>query len=82
MSLLHFLILYNTTTQELIEARPLGEDTALATAAYAAAERECRHRKDIEIVLIGADSLDTIRQTHPHYFGAPASDFFETTVIG
>jgi hypothetical protein len=78
MSLLHFLIVYNTKLQELIEATSLGTNGSAAGTAYAEKEREFRDRDDIEIVLIGADSLDTIRQTHPHYFGAPASDFYDT----
>ena len=31
---------------------------------------------DFEIVLIGADSLDTIRQTHGHYFADPDGEPF------
>jgi hypothetical protein len=35
----------------------------------------------MEIVLIGADSIDTIKQTHSHYFeGDLGRDFFETVV--
>ncbi|MDQ1364907.1 MAG: hypothetical protein QOE07_1966 [Acidimicrobiaceae bacterium] len=40
-----------------------------ATDAYKAAEAEYRDDPNIEIVLIGADSLSTVERTHGHYFG-------------
>lgn len=40
-----------------------------AGRAYAAAESAARGHDDLEVVLIGADSLDTIKQTHGQYFG-------------
>jgi hypothetical protein len=27
-----------------------------------------RHESRVEIVLVGADSIETVRQTHSHYF--------------
>jgi hypothetical protein len=39
-----------------------------------------RHDSNLEIVLIGSDSLDTIRSTHGNYFDgkrAAGSRFFE-----
>ena len=81
--ILHFLILYDTKRQELIEALPLGTNATAAAVVYAEKEREHRDH-DIEIVLIGADSLDTIKQTHPHYFDADTAgvrDFFDALVV-
>jgi hypothetical protein len=43
-------------------------DATEATDAYGQAELEHLGDKDCEIVLVGADSLDTIRKTHGHYF--------------
>jgi hypothetical protein len=43
-------------------------DATEATDAYGQAELEHLGDKDFEIVLVGADSLDTIRKTHGHYF--------------
>jgi hypothetical protein len=47
---------------------------------YAELEREAREsgREGVEIVLLGAESLDTIRATHAHYFRDAAADLFET----
>lgn len=43
-------------------------DADAALKAYAAAEAEYGDRKDVEVVLIGSDSLDTVRLTHANYF--------------
>ena len=80
MSLHHFLLLYDVAAQQLLDAQDFGENAEAAADAYAAAEREHRDGQNIEIVLIGADSLDTIRQTHSHYFDGAEEDFFATVV--
>lgn len=68
---LQFLLVYDLTLQRLVSQRRF-DDGAEAAAAYAAAEAENRGRTDREIVLVGADSIETIRRTHAHYF-APTS---------
>ena len=40
-------------------------------------QRRARLPRDLAVVLIGADSIDTIRQTHSHYFGELHSNPFE-----
>ncbi len=78
----HFLIVYDVARQRLLGADDLGDDMDAALEAYRASEQEQRERHDanIEIVLIGADSLDTIKQTHPHYFDGAGEDFFATVL--
>jgi hypothetical protein len=46
-----------------------------AAQAYARMEAEHRGDDDVEIVLVGADSIETIRLTHGQYFeeGAPTA---------
>jgi hypothetical protein len=64
--LIHFLLVYDLVRQELILQEPF-TDAAEAAARYAEAEQE--HRQDsVEIVLVGADSMDTVRRTHSNYF--------------
>lgn len=64
----HFLLAYSHTAQELVEQERftrIGD----ATAAYKAAEEKYRDRSDeFEVVLVGADSIDTVMRTHGHYF--------------
>lgn len=68
MPLIHFLLVYDVVRQEL--AAPPEEYSTAADAAAAYAELERKHRNDpnVEIVLVGADSLDTIKHTHGNYF--------------
>ena len=66
MSLLHFLLTYDVLHQTLI-VREFA-DAAEATDAYGQAELEHLGDQDLEIVLVGADSLETIKKTHSHYF--------------
>ena len=47
------------------------EDTALAATAYETAEAKYRNNTDVvkfEVVLVGADSIETVKRTHGHYF--------------
>jgi hypothetical protein len=78
----HFLIVYDVKAQRLIDAADLGVDIDAALEAYRAREQEQEHGHDgsVEVVLIGADSLDTIKQTHPHYFDGAGEDFFATVL--
>lgn len=62
-----FLLMFDRDTGGLI-VDDLGTEQDAAVAAYEAAERAHRRDERLEIVLIGAASLDDIRVTHPHYF--------------
>lgn len=53
-------------------------DTDEATKAYAAKEAEVSGESDYEVVLLGADSMDTIMQTHGHYFTKAADRVSES----
>lgn len=67
MALQHFLLVYDLDAQRLIDQLHL-DDGDEAARAYSRLERTYQGRKDLEIVLVGADSIETIRQTHAHYF--------------
>jgi len=66
MNLLHFLLTYDMR-QQTLTVREF-TDAAEATDAYGRAELEHLGDRNLEIVLVGADSLDTIKKTHGHYF--------------
>ena len=71
MAIEHFLIVFNRKADELIRFEPFGRDVDRATDEYAATEREYRDRpdhEDYEIVLVGADSRETLEVTHSRYF--------------
>jgi hypothetical protein len=78
MALRHFLLIYDHERQTLLEALDLGTRGDAAAQTYSEYEEKYRDEHGIEIVLVGADSLDTIRTTHAHYFdGADAALFPE-----
>ncbi len=72
MALRHFLLVYDLGAQHLIDQQEF-DDGDEAAAAYAALERRNQGRNDLEIVLVGADSIETIMRTHAHYFDAVAT---------
>ena len=64
----HFLLVFDHEVGRLIEEQAFGEDSDAAVAAYAAKEQEYAGRRAIEIVLIGSDSIQTVRLTHAYYY--------------
>lgn len=65
----HFLIVFDHAAGRLAEpVIEFGEDSERAVASYAEKEQEFKDREMIEIVLIGSDSLDTVKLTHANYF--------------
>lgn len=64
--ILCFILIYNRADRELI-VREFGEDQDAATIAYSTYEDLYRD-EDREVLLVGADSLETIRATHSQYF--------------
>jgi hypothetical protein len=63
----HFLVSYDPATGKT-EVEPFGIDYGAAQAAYAEAEQANADDEKLDIVLLSADSLDTIKQTHSSYF--------------
>jgi hypothetical protein len=71
MPLVHFLLVYDRQQQKLLFEHGY-EDPAEALKAYEEAEAKHRHDQHMEIVLVGADSIETVRLTHGNYFEAEA----------
>jgi len=63
----HVLLVYSLEDQHLVLERQYA-DAKEAMAAYVAVEREHLRDDNYEIVLIAADSEETIRHTHASYF--------------
>lgn len=63
----HFLIVYDIPSAHA-DVRPYGTDYDSALDAYEQAEQDARDRPDVEVVLLSADSLETIKRTHSSYF--------------
>lgn len=72
----HFLLVFDHAAGRLVDVLEFGDDSARAVAAYSAKEEELRDVPSMEIVLIGSDSLATVKLTHANYFdGSVASKY-------
>jgi hypothetical protein len=71
--IMHFLVTrdvrYGVTT--VVE---LGTDYDAAQQAYKEAEQNARGRSDLDVVLLSADSLETVKRTHSSYFDPKSLD--------
>jgi hypothetical protein len=65
----HFLVTYDIHAGRA-QVSQFGTDYDAALHAYEQAEQSLRDRSDIEVVLLSADSLQTIKRTHSSYFDA------------
>jgi hypothetical protein len=63
----HFLVIYDPGAGKTT-VRRFGIDYEAARVAYARAEQENGLSEERDIVLLSADSLKTIEQTHSSYF--------------
>jgi hypothetical protein len=71
--LLQFLIVFDHQQGALHQEVAVFTDVADALRVYDAAERHFAQQEHIEVVLIGSDSLDTVRRTHANYFDGTAA---------
>jgi hypothetical protein len=83
MALRNFLLVYNWRESKLDHWRDLDREVqqqsltpGKARQLYADYERRFTQQDGYEVVLLGADSLETIRRTHGHYFGGDPLDQF------
>jgi hypothetical protein len=68
----HFLVTYDPATGEA-GVRSFGTDYEAAQLAYAEAEQANGLETKLDIVLLSADSLATIKKTHSSYFNGGES---------
>jgi len=73
MALVHFLLVYDRNQQKLVFEQAYS-DAAVALHAYEDMEEKHRDERNMEIVLVGADSIETVMLTHGNYFGAEGDE--------
>lgn len=73
---LYFILIYNVPSRQL-EIHEFGGDYDAAAEVYSRIELEHREDGSMEVVLVGADSIETIHKTHSHYFAEHADDLFK-----
>lgn len=64
----NFLLVFDHSKNELKVCEEFGTDTERATLAYADMERRYRETHFMDIVLVGSDSIETVKVTHSTYF--------------
>lgn len=69
----YFLLVFDHAQGQLIEEKHFLEDGIAALSAYSAKEKEHAGDRNIEIVLIGSDSIETVRLTHANYYDSSVS---------
>lgn len=81
MPLFHFILIYNTDLRKLVSEVERFVDVEDATAKFVRLENGFEGKPHLQVILVGADSIDTIRETHPHYFGNgnAVEDYLATT---
>ncbi len=72
MSLVHFLLVYDRASEKLVFNKPFS-NSAEAVEAYEVMEEKHRSDEGVEIVLVGADSIESVMLTHGNYFEAVPS---------
>jgi len=72
MAIVHFLLVYDRHLQKLVFDRAYA-NSGDAVRAYAAMEEKHRDARHMEIVLVGADSIESVMLTHGNYFDAVPS---------
>lgn len=63
----HFLVTRDTARRRT-DVEEFDTDYDAAQRAYQEAELRARGRQDLDVVLLSADSLETIKRTHSSYF--------------
>jgi hypothetical protein len=69
----HFLVIRHVQ-RGITTVTELGTDYDAAQEAYQQAEQRARGNADLDVVLLSADSLDTIKRTHSSYFELKSLD--------
>ena len=65
--LILFLLVFNRASGELVSIKQY-DNQDLATSELSLEERKNAENENIEVVLIGSDSIATLKRTHGHYF--------------
>lgn len=70
----HFILVFDRRADRLLEQIEFGTQRSAAVARYEELEAEFSDSPHIDIVLVGADSIETVKVTHANYFGDRTED--------
>jgi len=78
----NFLLVFDHAKNELLEQVDFGTDIDRATQAYAQMEEQYLDNHRVDIVLVGSDSLETVKVTHSTYFVDGARSLIDLALSG
>lgn len=67
-SIHQYLLVYDRELDRLVEQRDFIDDADSAVAEYRETERLYRDNPRMDVVLVGSDSIATVKRTHSTYF--------------
>ncbi len=72
----HFILVFDRRAGHMVNQLDFGPEAKQAVAKYEELEEKFRHDSHMDIVLVGSDSIETVRVTHANYFDGSAKDVF------
>lgn len=66
----HFLIIFDGATGTMREAVRDFARPAPALKAFEEAEQRYDGEPEVQVVLVASDSIETVKATHPNFFGS------------
>lgn len=70
---MHFLLVFDHEQSKMIHQQSFGHDVKAAVVEYGKWEHDNKDNPNIDIVLVGSDSLETVMLTHANYFDGTAA---------
>jgi hypothetical protein len=78
----HFLLVFDHRSNRLIQQRSFGSDAHAATQCYGEMEQQYKDSHAIDIVLVGSDSIETVKVTHANYFTGESVKMVKNVLSG
>lgn len=72
----HFILVFDRRAGHLVHQFDFGTEAQAAVRKYEGLEQQYRDCPHMDIVLVGSDSIDTVKVTHANYFDGSARDAF------
>lgn len=72
----HFILVFDRRAGRLLQQLDFGTHASRAVAAYEELEREHHHNESMDILLVGSDSIETVKITHANYFDCSAKTVY------
>lgn len=79
-SMKHFILVFDHRTDELVFQTEFDADVRAATEKYKELEVKYRDQMSIDVLLVGSDSIDSVRITHSGYFSGFSAGKIESAL--